>query len=63
MFSEMENISLAGSESEDYIVTVYAVIGNIGMHSIKSSAKFTLTLKNPCIEHLYVAISQVSLEN
>ena len=59
-FHQTTDLSLAGS---DYTVTITARIGNIVVHSKTSTEEFTLTIRNPCTDSLYVSIIQLPLQN
>jgi len=58
-FEQLDDLSLSGSVSKDYTITVTGVAGNNSL--VSSEASFTLSLQNPCIDPMYVTIQSEAL--
>lgn len=53
-FEQLDDLTLSGPISTVYTITVSATTGNVVPKT--ASADFTLTLKNPCIDPMFVTI-------
>ena len=58
-FDYSADLTLCGLSSQSYVVTVQGEAGNVVKTS--STASFTLTLKNPCIDTNFVTITTAAL--
>ena len=55
----MDDLTLAGASSVDYLVTLKAKVGT--SNTIEKQSTFTLTLKNPCVDPDFVSINKLPL--
>ena len=58
-FFNDNNVALAGPTATTYSITVTAVLGTAA--TLTETTTFSLTLKNPCIDPLFVKIDKVAL--
>ena len=58
-FFNDQDVSPAGPVSTDFTVTLKGVVGTLAV--IETTATFTLTLKNPCVDPALVLIEPVAL--
>ena len=52
VFFNDADVSLAGLDSIDHVITLKGVLGT--QNTIETQTSFTLTLKNPCIDPTFV---------
>ena len=63
-FHYVDGLALSGLGSQDFEVTVTGELGDGTMSAkVQAQSKFTLTLKNPCIDPGFVTIQQAILRN
>ena len=51
-----QNLDLCGADNTVYSILVTGTVNNVVADQVSASASYTLTLKNPCIDNLFLSI-------